>query len=109
MQTASGENFGAQGLIPHTHLQLGRVPENVPSTIANKMLNQFVLALHDMEAVQASELALEATITQMRTCFPTATKIEKAELEVKTLIKIRKQDVKTGKQPNKIPNKRLRT
>ena len=67
----------------------------MPSTIANKRFNQFVLAFHDTEAVQASELAVETTIAQMRTCFPTATKIEEAELEVKTLIKIRKQDVKT--------------
>ena len=107
MQTARGEKFGPGGFIPSTQGH-GTVPHNVPSPIADKALERFVTAIHNMEAVEASKLAAEATIAQMRASFPTATKIEEAAVEILTIIKIRRQD-NTGRKPNKIPNKRSRT
>ena len=110
MQTACGEFFGPGGLIPSTpaagHTM---VLHDVPPPIANKALENFVAALHKMDVVEASQLAAEATIARMRASFPTATNVEAAAVEVLTLIQIRRQDVKAGKQPDKIPNKRSRT
>ena len=110
MHTARGEKFGPGGLIPSTQGQgIGRVVlHNAPAETADKALECFITAIQNMEAVEASQLAAEGTIADMRTYFPTATKLDESEVEILTLIKIRRQDVK-GRKPNKMPNKRSRT
>ena len=106
--TARGEKFRPGGLIPSTQGQgIGRIVlHNAPPETANKALECFVTAIQNMEAVEASQLAAAGTIAEMRRCFPTATKLNEAEAEILTLIKIRRLDVK-GRKPNKILNKRL--
>ena len=74
---------------------------------ADKALSCFVLSIHNMEAEEAALLAPEATVSEMRKCFPHATRLDETETELLTLLKIRRQDVK-GKKYN-IPNKRSRT
>ena len=105
MQTARGEKFGPGGLIPSTQGQgVGRMvmPEAV-----DKALECYVMAIQNMEAEEAALLAPEATVSEMRKCFPHATRLDETETELLTLLKIRRQDVKGRKY--KIPNKRSRT
>ena len=110
MQTARGEMFGSHGIIPST-LTAGHIMvlHDEPPPIADKALENFVTALHKMDVVEASQLAAEATIARIRASFPTATNVEAAAVEVLTLHKIRRQDVKAEKKPDKIQNKRSRT
>ena len=108
-QTARGEKFGPGGLIPCTPGEDTRrmvVHSGAPED-ADKALSCFILSIHNMEAEEAALLAPEATVSEMRKCFPHATRLDETETELLTLLKIRRQDVKGKKYKN--PNKRSRT
>ena len=109
MQTARGEKFGPGGLIPSTQEEgVGRiVMHNATPEAADIALACYITSIQNMEAEEAALLAPEATVSEMRKCFPHATRLDETETELLTLLKIRRQDVK-GRKYN-IPNKRSRT
>ena len=109
MQTARGEKFGPGGLIPSTPGEDARrmVVHSAAPEEADKALACFITSIQNMEAEEAALLAPEATVSEMRKCFPHATRLDETETELLTLLKIRRQDVKGRKY--KIPNKRSRT
>ena len=80
MQTARGEKFGPGGLIPSTQGQgVGRmVMHNAPPETADKALECYVTSIQNMEAEEAALLAPEGTVSDMRKCFPTATKLDES-------------------------------
>ena len=107
MQTARGEKFGPGGLIPSTpgH-DVGRWARTPPDA-ADIALECYISQIESMDAREAALLEPESTISEMRRCFPQATKLDEAETKLLTLFRIRRLDVK-GRQPNKI-HKRSRT
>ena len=109
MQTARGEKFRPGGLIPSTPGEgVGRiVMHNATPEAADIALACYMTSIQNMEAEEAALLAPEATVSEMKRCFPHATKLNESETELLSLLKIRRQDVKGRKY--KIPNKRSRT
>ena len=102
MQTARGEKFGPGGLIPSTPGHGSGRWASKPRDAADIALACYISSIEGMQAEEVALLAPESTISEMRKSFPHSTKLDEAETKLRTLLRIRRLDVKG--QPNKITN-----
>ena len=65
---------------------------------ADNAMACFITTVQNMEVEEAALLAPKATVSEMRKCFPNATRVDEAETELLILLKIRRQDAKRRRQ-----------